>query len=97
MDLHDALRATIKGSGLSDIYSIVPCGIEDIDTLRKYGIEPEIADTVMVVQVLCCVPRPAEVAKGLYRLLKPGGQMIVYEHVKSADFVSRLVQGTLRL
>lgn len=49
-------------------------------------------DTVLSVQVLCGVPQPDRVVKEMYRLLKPGGQMIVYEHVKSDDVVSGLVQ-----
>ena len=77
---------------MSDIYTIVPCGVEDLGKLREYGIEPATADTVMSVQVLCSVPQPEALAKDLYRLLKPGGQMIVYEHVKSEDYVSHFVQ-----
>lgn len=92
VDLHAALRATVKECGLSDVYTIVPCGIEDVDMLGKYGVEREIIDTVLSVQVLCGVPRPKEVVRELYRLLKPGGQMIVYEHAESDDFISRLVQ-----
>ena len=46
----------------------------------------------MSVQVLCSVPQPEALAKSLYRVLKPGGQMIVYEHVKSEDYVSHFVQ-----
>ena len=92
VDLHDALRKAVKENGLSDIYTIVPCGVESAAELKKYGLEPESVDTVLSVQVLCSVPRPAETVKRLYELLKPGGQMIVYEHVKSMDFCSGLVQ-----
>lgn len=93
VELHDALRATIKRCGLSDIYTIVPCGVEDFATLEKYGVAEGSIDTVMSVQVLCSVPRPAEMTKAMYRLLKKGGQMIVYEHVRSEDVVSKFVQG----
>lgn len=31
-------------------------------------------------------------AKEMYKLLRAGGQMIVYEHVRSEDSVSRFVQ-----
>ncbi len=92
LDLHAALRQTIKETGLSDIYEIVPCGVEDFDTLREYGILEGSVDTVMSVQVLCSVPRPEVMVKAIYRLLKPGGQMIVYEHVKSHDRLSQLMQ-----
>ena len=93
--LHHALRQTIKETGLSDIYTIVPCGVEDFDTLREYGIMEKSIDTVMSVQVFCSVPRPEVMVKAMYRLLKPGGQMIVYEHVRSEDWVSRLVQSKI--
>ena len=92
VNLHDALRSSIKVSALSDIYSIIPCGVEDLEKLRGYGIEPGSIDTVISVSVLCSVPKPAPLVKDLYRLLKPGGQMIVYEHVRSTDSVTRLVQ-----
>ena len=92
VDLHDALRGNVKKHGLSDIYTIVPCVIEDFAKLKEYGLEPETVDTVTSMQVLCSVPKPEALAKDLYRLLKPGGQMIVYEHVKSEDYVSHFVQ-----
>ena len=92
VELHDALRSKVKKHGLSDIYTIVPCVIEDFAKLKEYGVEPETVDTVTSMQVLCSVPKPEALAKNLYRLLKPGGQMIVFEHVKSEDYVSYLVQ-----
>ena len=94
-DLHPALRGNAKKHGLGDVYTIVPCGLEDAGTLGGYGVQPGSVDTVTSVQVLCSVPAPAASAAELYRLLKPGGQMIVYEHVQSEDYVSRLVQRML--
>ncbi|KAL8643146.1 MAG: hypothetical protein Q9226_008425, partial [Calogaya cf. arnoldii] len=90
--LHPQLRENIKKAGLSDIYTIVPCGIEDVNTLRQHGVDQEAFDTVLSVQCLCSVPSPKETAAALWRLLKPGGTMIVYEHVKSRDFLSSKVQ-----
>ena len=90
--LHDALRSNIKKHGLSDIYTIVPCVVEDFEKLKEYGLGPETLDTVTSMQVLCSVPKPEALAKDLYRLLKPGGQMVVFEHVKSEDYVSHFVQ-----
>lgn len=95
VDLHPALRQTIKQNGLSDIYTIVPCGIEDFDGLRKYGITEGSIDTIMSVQVLCSVPKPDVMVKAMYKLLKPGGQVIVYEHVRSDDWGTRIMQGRL--
>ena len=90
--LHDALRSNVKKYGLSDLYTIVPCGVENLERLKEFGIEPGSIDTVTSVQVLCSVPKPEALVKDLFRLLKPGGQMVVYEHVKSEDYLSYLVQ-----
>lgn len=93
LGLHGKLRESIKKAGLSDVYTIVPCGVEDVRGLRKCGVDQEAFDTVLSIQVLCSVPNPKETAAALWRLLKPGGRMIVYEHVKSRDWVSSKVQG----
>ena len=79
VDLHDALQKTVKERGLSDIYTIVPCEAEDFGTLAKYGIEKGSVDTALSVQVIYGMPSPQKSNKGIYELLKPGGQMIVYE------------------
>ena len=73
INLHDALRSNIKKHGCSDVYTIVPCGLEDLDKLREHGIKPESIDTVVSVQVLCSVLRPAALVKDLFRLLKSEG------------------------
>ncbi|KAL9007367.1 MAG: hypothetical protein Q9173_007342 [Seirophora scorigena] len=90
--LHEKLRENVKKAGLSDVYTIVPCGVDDVLSLHKYGVDQQAFDTVLSIQVLCSVPDPKETAAALYRLLKPGGKMIVYEHVKNTDFVSSKVQ-----
>lgn len=90
--LHEKLRARIKETKLDDIYTIVPCGIEDASELERYGISRESVDTVLTCQVLCSVPRPEETVRHLYRLLKKGGKLIAYEHIRSQDFVTRTVQ-----
>ncbi len=93
-ELHDALRACIKKTKLDDTYTIIPCRIENTKELQKYGIEPGSIDTILSISVLCSVDHPEEVARQLYTLLKPGGKMILYEHVRSSDSISRLVQST---
>ncbi len=96
LDLHDQLRASIKKAGLTDVYTIVPTGIDDTQQLSMYGIDKESIDTLLIVQVLCCVPQPGKTVRELYELLKPGGQMVVYEHVRSEDMLSKFVQGTFK-
>lgn len=93
--LHEALRDRIKKAKLDDIYTIVPCGAEDTDQFRKYGISPKSIDTVLSVQVLCSVPHPQSTVRYLYPYIKSGGKMLVYEHVKSIDPVTRIVQSEL--
>lgn len=91
-ELHEALRRTIKAEGFDDIYTIVSCGIEDFGRLKEYGVEAGKIDTVLSASALCSVPRPEEVTKAMYKLLKPGGQIIVHEHVASSDPITYVVQ-----
>ncbi len=92
VDLHEALRATVKKTKLDDIYTIIPHGAEDVKSFERYGITPNSVDTILSIQVLCSVSDPADVVRHLYQYLKPGGKMIVYEHVQSKDFVTRTLQ-----
>lgn len=42
-------------------------------------------DTVVASFVFCSVPRPRKGLKELYRVLKPGGQLLLLEHVLSSN------------
>ncbi|KAG8526563.1 uncharacterized protein KY384_008764 [Bacidia gigantensis] len=95
--LHDELRANVAKFGLQDIYRIVPFGIEEVQRMKSFGVEEGSIDTVLSVQVLCGVPDPEQVCKRMYRLLRPGGTMIVYEHVEAKDWLSRKVQGVYQI
>lgn len=94
-DLHEALRANVKKAKLDDIYEILPHGAEDVKGFEKYGIALNSVDTILSVQVLCSVSDPTGTVRHLYQYLKPKGKMIVYEHVQSKDFVSKIVQREL--
>ena len=91
--LHDTLRQTVKDEGMENIYTIVPCGIEDFEKLEEYGVREGEIDTIMCISVMCSLPRPQDMATAMYKLLKPGGQMVVHEHVASTDPISGFVQG----
>lgn len=92
--LHKSLREKIKTCGLADIYEIVPCGIEDVGELEKWGVVCNGIDTVLSIQVLCSVPDVERTLRRLYALMRPGGKLVVYEHVKSMDVVSAIIQST---
>jgi SAM-dependent methyltransferase len=92
VDLHEALQATVKKTKLDDIYTLIPHGAEDVKSFERYGITPNSVDTILSIQVLCSVSDPADVVRHLYQYLKPGGKMIVYEHVQSKDFDTRTLQ-----
>jgi ubiquinone/menaquinone biosynthesis C-methylase UbiE len=40
-------------------------------------------DTVATVCTFCSVPKPVAGLRELYRVLKPGGQLLMFEHVRS--------------
>lgn len=40
-------------------------------------------DTVLTVCTFCSIPEPVEGLQELYRVLKPGGRLLMYEHVRS--------------
>lgn len=40
-------------------------------------------DTVLTVCTFCSVPNPVQGLKELHRVLKPGGQLLMFEHVRS--------------
>lgn len=44
-------------------------------------------DTVVASFVFCSVPKPRKGLKELYRVLKPGGQLLLLEHVLSSNKV----------
>jgi len=89
------LQAQITSQNLDGVYDIVMAGVEDLpsDTLKKYGIHPESVDTVLSTGVLCSVPNPEKAMREMYGLLKPGGRFIFWEHHKSEDWLTGIVQG----
>lgn len=86
--MHKELRENAVKAGLGDIYEIVGCGAEELQT--KGGIQQASIDTIVTVQCLCSIPTPEIIIKELFPLLKPGGKWLVYEHIKTkhqGDFV----------
>lgn len=80
-DLHPYLRANAEKAGLKDIYEVVGCGAEELQS--KGGFQKESIDTIITVHCLCSIPTPELIIKELYPVLKPGGTWLVYEHIKT--------------
>ena len=104
--LHVELEAKARRDGLEDKYRILGCSAEReslFSALEKEGLlkgkgEAEgVFDTIVCIRVLCSVPRLRETLGGLYMLLKPGGKMLVVEHVvnpwrKKGSVAARVMQ-----
>lgn len=94
MGLHQALRIRATANGLSEKYHVLPCGVASsvlLPALRgtgtgvteAYDSDPGngVFDTILCIRVLCSVPEMEKTVRELYGLLKPGGRMLVLEHV----------------
>ncbi|KAF2829898.1 S-adenosyl-L-methionine-dependent methyltransferase [Ophiobolus disseminans] len=93
-DLHPGLVKNAAKRGLKDRFHPLVCGAEPntlIPALNKSGIlkvtsrggtaENGVFDEICCTRVLCSVPNPRQTIKSLYQLLKPGGRMVICEHV----------------
>jgi hypothetical protein len=102
---HGDLRENLKKEGLEGVYEIVALGVEDATEFfggkgeKRRGTEDGegCVDTVVCLHVLCSVPKPDEMIRILWGLLRrDGGQMLVWEHVSCRKrVIGRLGQGEL--
>lgn len=91
---HQLRDETIERHGLGDIYVPINAALEDSKLLEEtWNVGDGNIDSVVCMQVLCSVTDPDAAAKRIYRLLKPGGQLLFWEHTASQDLVTRQVQG----
>lgn len=87
------------GDGLGiggDKYTLLaPCGLEDVDAaLAREGVAVGELDCVVSMQVMCSLDNLEDHVRHIHRLLKPGGELIFWEHIRSADPVTRAMQCT---
>jgi len=90
--LHPLIRAAVERAKLTDKYDLVCASIEDSQVLAEHGVLPGTMDTIVCVQVLCSIPNPKQVIAEMYKLLKPGGQIVFFEHVRSEDNITAWIQ-----
>ncbi|KAI3073547.1 hypothetical protein CBS147339_6312 [Penicillium roqueforti] len=88
----DAIDAKLDKYNLRDRYKVIVCGIEDSDVLREEGITEGSLDAVLCIQVLCAVKDPKNVMKEVWKLLKPGGKFIFWEHGWSRNRLTTVAQ-----
>lgn len=51
-------------------------------------------DTVLSIQVLCSVGDVMSVMREVWKLLRPGGSFVFWEHERNKDTVTAMAQGT---
>ncbi|KAJ5836545.1 hypothetical protein N7447_002571 [Penicillium robsamsonii] len=114
--LHSSIREKAEAESISSKYHIVPTGVaagELIPALRATGTgvvdaydsdaRAGIFDTILCVRVLCSVPEMERTVGELYGMLKPGGRLLVTEHVVNpwrrakGSLVGRIVQGIYQI
>ncbi|KAL2864759.1 class I SAM-dependent methyltransferase [Aspergillus lucknowensis] len=101
--LHGELRRRAVAEGVADRYTILPCSVvagELGPELGKHGLPAvSVFDTIITIRVLCSVPEVERTAAELYALLRPGGKLIIVEHVVNpwmtakGSVVARFMQG----
>ncbi|KAJ6017135.1 hypothetical protein N7451_000514 [Penicillium sp. IBT 35674x] len=88
----DAINSKLEKHNLRNKYKFIACGIEDSDVLGEEGITEESLDSVLCIQVLCAVKDPRSVMKEVWKLLKPGGKFIFWEHGSSRNRLTNVAQ-----
>lgn len=94
----DGIAAKLKKfDDLQDKYKLLVCGVEDSNVLKTEGVTEGSMDTVLSIQVLCSVRDVKSVMREVWKLLRPGGSFVFWEHERSKDTVTAMVQGMYRL
>ncbi|UTT90991.1 hypothetical protein NDA17_005913 [Ustilago hordei] len=92
--LRNQLFAKLNKLNLSKKGTVIPVGLDKTSrpALLQAGIEPASLDTIVLFQVMCSIPDPKTHLDFLQSLLKPGGQIILFEHVGSKHTLARIIQ-----
>lgn len=84
--MHPYIRSMASAAGFTEsdgTLVILSCGAEDTVTILE-TLGPQPVDTVISILTICSIPSPEITLLHLVRdVLKPGGQVLFYEHVLS--------------
>jgi hypothetical protein len=87
--MHAQLRDRANAAGFTEgdgsLLILETCGAENTtDIMDQLGDHKLQVDTMVSIMTLCCIPDPERTLGRLVRdVLKPGGQLLFYEHVLS--------------
>lgn len=89
-NMHPELRDRANKAGYFDSDGsllLLGCGgaASDELALSRAGIGPSTIDSLASIHVLCGIPNPDAAVELYRRLLKPGGLLVFYEHVRSEE------------
>ncbi|KAH8821357.1 methyltransferase type 11 [Xylogone sp. PMI_703] len=88
----NVLHSRIQETSLKDKYTMIIGGLENENLLKEYGIVTDSMDCIVSMQVLCSVKNGPKAVEHLWKLLKPGGTIIFWEHGDSHEWLTRKVQ-----
>ncbi|KAI5855999.1 S-adenosyl-L-methionine-dependent methyltransferase [Tricharina praecox] len=90
--MHTELKEAVVKYGWEGRCKVVACGIEDAQELAKEGVPKEGVDCLVSIQVLCSIPDPSIHLPALHRRLKRGGELRIFEHIRSHDSTTAWLQ-----
>ena len=86
-EMHSGLRSLANAAGFKEsdgTLLILSCGAQDIASIVSYINEYSV-DTLVSILTICSIPSPENTLTDIVsRVLKPGGQLLLYEHVLSS-------------
>ncbi|EXJ54530.1 hypothetical protein A1O7_09870 [Cladophialophora yegresii CBS 114405] len=99
--LHKPLQLRIDEARLTDKYHILSSTADKAEllpALAKAGVQVSpkgIFDTIVCVRVLCSVPNLEETIRDFHSLLRPGGELMVVEHIRNPWTTTGSLSGRL--
>jgi hypothetical protein len=83
--MHPQIRALANAAGYSEedgTLVILACGAADVRYIQEALGGAYVVDTIISILTLCTIPAPQRTLQSLVgEVLKPGGQILFYEHV----------------